>query len=479
MTTLQPVRRVAIIGAGACGLAAAKYLLAENHFDKIDIFEQRGRVGGVWIHASAEDKKKLRFPVPQPDPNLPHEEPIWRTKDDGSREATFVSPLYSGMEANVPKMIMEYGTKPFAENVQLFPTFQQILEYLEEYAEEVKHLINFEHQVLDVKLEDPARSNWAVTVKNLSTGEISTSVYDAVVAANGHYNVPYIPAIKGIKIWNEAFPDSISHSKVYDSADDFKNKKVIVVGNLASGLDIGSQISKVCKQPLISSHRSVSEMFVSGELTDRVSRGEILEFLPPESFDRGVRFVDGTTEEGIDAIVFCTGYFYAYPFLSSLKTPVINNGARTMNVYQQLFYNEHPTLVFTVLAQRVLPFPLVENQASVFARVWAGRLKLPSVTEMRAWEDGEIEKRGSQKGFHVIPFPLDADYNNMLHDWAATAEVRPGLENDGKGKLGIRWGDKEKWIRSHFPDIKKNFVMQGEKRHSIRSIEELGFHPRL
>jgi cation diffusion facilitator CzcD-associated flavoprotein CzcO len=456
-------------------IAIPRYLLAEKYFEKIDIFEQRGRVGGVWIHASTEDKSTVKIPVPQPDPNQPPEEPIWQSKADGSREATFVSPLYSNMETNIPKTLMEYGTKPFAEDIQLFPTFQQVLEYLEEYAEEVKHLIKFEHQVLDVKLDDPLRSNWAVTVKDLHSGKASTAIYDAVVAANGHYNFPYIPEIKGIEAWNQSYPGALIHSKVYDSADDFKDKKVIVVGNSASGVDIGSQISRVCNQPLISSHRSVSEFVPVGGSSDRVPRGEIVEFLSPALSHRGVRFTDGTTEEDIDAIVFCTGYFYAYPFLSSLKTPVFTDGARALNVYQQLFYSEHPTLVLTVLPQKVVPFPVVENQAAVFSRVWSQRLKLPSKAEMQDWESGEINKRGSGKGFHIIPFPLDADYNNMLHDWAATANSRPGLENDGTGKLGIRWGDRQRWIRSRFPDIKKSFVSQGEGRRSIRRIEDLGF----
>jgi len=35
------VQKIAIIGAGPSGLAVAKYLLAENAFDKIDIYEQQ------------------------------------------------------------------------------------------------------------------------------------------------------------------------------------------------------------------------------------------------------------------------------------------------------------------------------------------------------------------------------------------------------------------------------------------------------
>jgi hypothetical protein len=35
------VKRVAIIGAGPSGLAVAKYLLAEDTFEKIDVYEQQ------------------------------------------------------------------------------------------------------------------------------------------------------------------------------------------------------------------------------------------------------------------------------------------------------------------------------------------------------------------------------------------------------------------------------------------------------
>ncbi|KAL1989296.1 hypothetical protein VTN96DRAFT_58 [Rasamsonia emersonii] len=477
MTSLNTVRSVAIIGAGPCGLAAAKYLLAEKCFDKIDIFEQRSRVGGVWIHNPAAEKAKIAIPVPQLNPHPPPEEPIWRSTSEGRREATFVSPLYTQMETNIPKMIMEYSEKPFPADIQLFPKFEEVLEYLEDYAKDVKHLIRFENQVQEVKIEDPSRSTWALTRKDLRSGQISTDIYDAVVAANGHYSVPYIPAIKGIEAWNEAYPGVISHSKVYDSPDAFRDKKVVIVGNSASAIDIGNQISQVCQQPLHAAQRSEASVVLPNVPSDRVAHGEIVEFLSPATSDRGVRFADGSIEDKIDAILFCTGYFYAYPFLSSLEPPVVRDGSRVLNIYQQMFYIEHPTLVFPVLPQRVTPFPLAENQAAVFARVWAGRLDLPSKAEMKAWEDSVVAQKGPGKSFHLLPYPLDAEYLNFLYDWAETARPRPGLDNDGRGKRGVRWGWKEKWIRAHFPEIKKAFSSKGDERHSIRTIEQLGFDP--
>jgi protoporphyrinogen oxidase len=41
------VKKIAIIGAGPSGLAAAKFLLAEEYLEKIDLFEQQSEVGGV------------------------------------------------------------------------------------------------------------------------------------------------------------------------------------------------------------------------------------------------------------------------------------------------------------------------------------------------------------------------------------------------------------------------------------------------
>lgn len=52
MTKQQPLYdRVAIIGGGPTGLAAVKALALEPvKFSKIDLFERRDRLGGLWYH---------------------------------------------------------------------------------------------------------------------------------------------------------------------------------------------------------------------------------------------------------------------------------------------------------------------------------------------------------------------------------------------------------------------------------------------
>ncbi|KAJ5181217.1 hypothetical protein N7491_000772 [Penicillium cf. griseofulvum] len=381
MPITNPIRRVAVIGAGPSGLAAVKYLLAEKCFDQIEVFEQRSSVGGVWNYTPSSSKKGMSTTVPHLIPHEPAEKPVWIDHTEG-REATFVSPLYDRLETNIPKELMRYSDKAFPLDAQLFPKHRTVKQYLEEYAEDVESFIKFETQVLDVKPKDENISTWSLTAKSLRTGIDTTHIYDAVVVASGHFTVPYLPDIPGIQAWDASHPGTISHSKFYNSPEPFQGKKVVVVGSSASGLDIGAQINEVSQGKVLVSQRSESYLAAPPN-GDKIICPEIVEFLPP-SYDRGIKFADGRIEEHIDAIVFCTGYFYSYPFLSSLNPPVVTHGWRTMNVYQQLFYIEHPTLVFPVLSQRVIPFPMAENHAAVFSRVWSARLTLPPKDEMKA-----------------------------------------------------------------------------------------------
>ncbi|KAF7166777.1 hypothetical protein CNMCM5623_000284 [Aspergillus felis] len=476
MTISQPVRRIAVIGAGPSGLSAVKYLLAEKCFDKIDIFEQRSSVGGVWNYTPGALKADLVTRVPQLNPDGPLEEPIWYRSEETEepRQLTFISPIYSTLDTNIPKELMAYCDKPFPADCQVLPNHSTVKKYLEEYAEDVKDLVQFETQVLDVKQEEPTRKAWALTTRNLRTGAKQTGTYDAVVVASGHFDVPYLPNIKGIEQWNKKYPGVVSHSKYFDSPEQFHDKKVIVVGSSASAVDIGAQINRVSKGKVLVSQRTESYLTPSAS-ADKSYFPEIVEFLPPESHQRAVRFADGRVEMDIDAIVFCTGYLYSFPFLSSLNQPVIGDGRRTLNTYQHLFYIYNPTLVFPVLPQRVIPFPLSENQAAVYARVWSGRLTLPSIAEMKQWEESTVATQGDGTKFHLMHFPLDADYMNFLHDWADMARTRQGLTNNGHGKQCNYWGKKQRWMRQKFPEIRRAFVEKGEERHKIKSIAELGF----
>lgn len=487
------INRVAIIGAGPIGLACCKYLLAEKCFDVVDIYEQRENVGGVWNLTANECSRKVH--VPQMDPSYGSKNyllPINAAKDHASRqvnrtnghvrsdELEFETPLYSYLETNIPKQMMAYSDKPFAEDLPLFPGHREVLNYLEEYAKEVRHLIQFRTKVVDVRTvfdEQLGRETWLLTAQDLDTGEMKEGViYDAVIAANGHYTVPRIPDIRGIREWDEAYPGTIAHSKAHRRPDEFRGKTVIVVGNSASGLDISSAIAQHGPKRLIVSARSAGMLPNGSKIPWAEAVDKLEEFLSPRHHDRAVKSKNGVVIDHVDAIIFATGYFYNFPFLSTLTPPIISDGFRTRDVFQHFLHIDHPTLALPVLNLKVIPFPLAENQAAVIARIWSGRLSLPTKEEMKEWEAEEMKRKGSEKDFHLKKFPEDATQINDLHQWAASATPAEGLEDDGNGKLGTTWGRREVWMRSKFPDFKGAFAKRGPARHEIRTIGQLGFN---
>ena len=377
--------------------------------------------------------------------------------------------MYDRLETNIPQLLMKYSDDATLENDQLFPTYDSVLKYLQRYADEVKHLIRFNTQVQSVQnLKQDGHDQWSVASEDLLSNDLHEELYDAVIIASGHFSVPYVPDIVGIREWSNAYPGSLVHSREYERPMDFAGKKVIVVGNSASGLDICSQIGKVSQQPIMISARSVSEMQNAFTSAGRLDLPEIVEFLPTSTHGRAVRFIDGRIEENIDKIVFCTGYLYSYPYLSSIQPPLITSGKRIQNLYQHVFSIDHPSLAFVGLPQRIIPFRTFEGQAAVISRVWSGRISRPSQAEMRRWEKVRLAQCENEKNFHVLKHPEDFDYHNEMVVWACTTS------SPYQGKLPLKWTSEEYWARKHIPDARRAFVAKGKARTQARTLADVG-----
>ena len=472
----------------------------EKAFSRITIFEQRATVGGLWNYTTCPQSAAGGLSVPHADPHVGQDEPIWVNFELSGQtkfnQTPFMSPVYDRLETNIPRGLMGFSDLNWPHNTQLFPKHEDVLDYIERYADDVRHLVQFETQVLDVRLNTAAR--WAVTTEPVSRSNSCKTeghAFDAVVVANGHFNVPYIPSVPGIKAWNKTYPGAISHSKFYRKPEHYADRKVIVVGNSASGIDIGGQIAATCQLPLLQSQKFES-FLLPGPSSTKVEKPEIVEYVLQ---DRSVRFADGSIESDIDAILYCTGYFYSFSFLNSLKPPVVTTGEYVENLFQHIFYRPRPTLAFATLNQKIIPFPIAEAQSAVVARVWSGRLTLPSEVEMGEWEEEMLRETGGGRNFHILKFPQDADYIDKLHDWCLTAdgEVDACSElrkrrmsgsnlDDGRqpklngtsgavGKEPPYWGEKEYWTRERFPAIKKAFQSFGAGRQSKRTLEDVGF----
>merc|ERR1711988_1555600 len=445
------VSKIAVIGAGPCGLAAAKYLKAQGSFSQVTVLEQQDEVGGVWNY---NEETPGPSPIPQQDPFLRPDEPL---KQDGSKAPIFPSPMYHKLHANIPGQLMRFSDKAFPKDAWAFPSREYIQDYLLEYAKDVRDLVRFCYQVTHIDLSAKGgHDRWRVqATSTIGDGELDET-FDAVVISNGHYATPSGPAISNIKEFSERYPGSIIHSKHFRRPDVSRDKKVVVVGNGPSGTDIALQINGVCRQPAL---LSVKEATPEERLAHTGCREvpQISEFLVEQ---RGVRFADGSVETDIDAVVFCTGFMYSYPFLDK-KLGLITDGKGVHGLYKHLIHIEHPTLVFPGLNIKAIPWPTAEAQASVFAALWANTLSLPSKAEMRQWSQ-DLEKR-KESALHVFSPLEDGHYINGLHDWAAQASFL--------GKEGPRWDDEKFWERKVYGDAKLRFEKAGG---TAKTLDELG-----
>jgi cation diffusion facilitator CzcD-associated flavoprotein CzcO len=452
----------------------------------------------LWNHTD-ETEGDGYWKVPSTDPYVDSEKPVSleeKSKLSGIDEETFgkdgkyvfVSPMYDHLETNIPKNMMCFSDFDFPNEVPVYPGHRSVKLYLWAYATEVNYLIRFGTQVTKVEMVPPAgqgleQERWkveSVSLVNDMNGEKAskpepvTRTYDAVVICSGHFSAPYIPDIPGISSWSNQHPSTVTHSKYYRHPSTYAGKTVLVIGSSASGVDIAAHLSEAADKVILS-QRADTASFTQTMLADYAVQvvGEIQEFDPDS---RSIRFKDGSpTIHGIDNVVFCTGYLYTLPFInnndSAIEEKLVNSGTMIHGTYEHIFLAKHPTLGFMAINQRIVPFPVAEIQACVLARLYSGRLVIPSLEEMQAWERGVMEEMG-EEDFPLLQFPRDADYMDEMLKWAATATPKETGEEE---ELPKGWGPKERWWRSKFPLIRGAFGKLGEDRFNVRTIEDLGF----
>ena len=230
------VDSVAVIGAGPGGLAAAKlvcffnvnarayrssrYLVAEQRFSKIEIFEQRDSVGGIWTYSPLNVVDD--FTIPRTKPSESADAAIYVAGCDIPK---FVSPVYDQLETNIPHTLMNYSDQRFPEGTPLFPAHTAVKSYLEEYAKDLRSLLSLSTQVRKInKFSDGNKKQWQIETLDLRSRVTRKSMFDAVIVASGHYNDPFIPDIPGLASFGKAYQRSISHSKFYRNPSQYRDK---------------------------------------------------------------------------------------------------------------------------------------------------------------------------------------------------------------------------------------------------------------
>lgn len=246
----------------------------------------------------------------------------------------------------------------------------------------------------------------------------------------------------------------------------------MIVGYQASGFDLARQIAPTAAQVWISSTRDVSDQIPEDvKATPQISRFE------PK--DRQVIFEDGSKLWRVDHIIFCTGYKFSQPFTKAghrARLPLFPDGPTIDNLYEHMVYKDNPSLAFVGMVQGGAPtFLIVQAQAALLSRLWAGRLSMKKQTASKTGTEADHNAR------HLLPYSQFMDYLLRLEKMCKGADQqRPKIGDADESNPPFKWTLELDWIRQNRREIREAFMKHPkDEQKTITSLEQLGFDVKI
>ncbi|CEP63253.1 uncharacterized protein LALA0_S07e05930g [Lachancea lanzarotensis] len=472
----KQIKSIAVVGAGPVGAGLTKALLHENKFASIKVFEKRNSFGGVWNYTKPMFKTKNITSCPE----IPCQTPHARNQPHVHEEhgLVFQTPVYKYLDTNVPKYLMEYDNQPFPANAPLFPLRDQVWDYVVEYSKKIEDLVVFNREVVKLRYNDEDQK-YALSTTDLLTGQSETEEFDAVAIATGFYDLPFVPERPGLKEWHELFPTSVMHAKDFDCPEDFENTEgaIVIIGNSASGSDLAFELATHLKRPIYKSKRSESALPAGYDSNIR----EVPDILRFDTSTKSIELVNGSRIENVEKVIYCTGYLKSLPFLpkssevqsqgDSVLSGLITDGTRLHNLYNHIVPYHLPTVGILGLPKYVLPTRLSETQGAWLARVWSGRIQLPSLEVMKYYDNWFVENNGDTGKYHDLNFPMDVQYSQRLN-----TEIRRAGNG---GYFGVEWTGDQIKLRSSIKPLKEGYLAYfkdtGNRAMTVEELIEKGY----
>lgn len=419
---MSGIGRVCVVGGGPAGLSLARTFL--RHGIPFDVHERHSDVGGLWDRSNPG------------------------------------SPVYDSAHFISSRTQSHYHDFPMPEDYPDYPSGRQIHRYMQGFAEAygLKRHIRFNTSV--EKAEMQKDGSWQVT---LSTGE--TKTYAALVCANGTNWHPVMPEYPG------EFTGEMRHAVSFRSMDEFKGKRVLVIGAGNSGCDIACDAAKAADAAFISLRRGYhflpkhlfgipadvfahegpqlpmwltqrifgvilrilngditrlglqkpdhrlfeSHPILNTQLLHYLGHGDIKAKPDVARFEgKTVHFKDGTSEE-IDLVLCATGYTWKVPYVD----PALFDWKEGRpDLYMNLFSRRNPTLyALGFMETNGGAYKLFDEMADLIARAILARSNGTAaaldtlVSEDRPDLSGGIKFVGSAR--HATYVEIDAYRKQM------------------------------------------------------------------
>lgn len=199
--TVSLVQKIAIIGAGIAGLCTAKTLLALGY--EVELFEKESDLGGVWAS----------------------------------------SRRYPGLTTQNPRETYCFSDWPMPADYPEWPTGAQMQAYLQSYADhfEVTPRIRF---ACPVTRAVPLSGGIGWELEIATPEGPQTYRYDWLIACNGIFSIPSVPAFRGTDSFRAA-GGHVLHTSQFTRPSDATGKHVLVVGYGKSSCDVANAIAPI------------------------------------------------------------------------------------------------------------------------------------------------------------------------------------------------------------------------------------------
>ncbi|MEM7101216.1 MAG: FAD-dependent oxidoreductase [Pseudomonadota bacterium] len=412
-------KRVAVVGAGPCGLVATKTLLAAGH--EVVCYEASDTVGGHWKIDNKSGK----------------------------------SAAYESLTTNTNKHMSRLRDYQMPEDWPDLPSHALMYDWWCGYVDQFSLLDALSLQ-REVKQIQPTSSGWRLQAEH--AGVVEWFDFDAVVAASGNYWDLKLPAFVA------QYSGAWIHAQQYRSPTrplDLAGKKVLVVGSGNTGCEIALELSReasidvhlgarsgnwilpkyldgpdgpvhiAAKSPLSHPLDSVPKLIrvlpenVRDGLFNRIAKrvfakqfGEYAQRLtdagmppPPDNplekrpavadglaealeareitarpgvegaEGKLVRFSNGRSDE-FDVIICATGFHLTYPYIDQ---SILDTSNDDMHLFRGLMHPQYHSLFVVGVSRPTGGFwPIAEAQAEFIGALLGGRYRLPSQTQIEA-----------------------------------------------------------------------------------------------
>ena len=195
------MERVAVIGAGPGGLAAARFLKGQN-FAPV-LIEAHDDLGGQWNSANP------------------------------------LSGIWPAMRTNTARMVTRFADLDYPEGVAIFPRNDEVKDYLRAYAERFGLLADARFSTRLVSLAATAGGGWRLEMEG-PQGRV-TEDFPRVVIATGAYNSPDVPAVSGLDSFSGSH--GVVHAFKYKEPEGYRGARVLIAGGNISALEIASDLA--------------------------------------------------------------------------------------------------------------------------------------------------------------------------------------------------------------------------------------------